>query len=557
MALRKILFLACGIAVLLLFWQMYSSFYPEMRYVIPPPSAILASCVERFPRLLFHTYTTMKTVFLSLMLSSILSLPLAFLLYRFTSLSLFLQVCFVLLESLPTFCIAPILIMWLGWGTWSALLPCILSALVSQTLILWRALRNTPSHYQEYFSTLGASSWARFWKLEFPCALPSFFSGMRIAAAISGVSAIASEWAGQEAGLGVLILEAREEVDMAGCFAALLGIFSLSGLMYVLTVCFEKMVSFCCSFSFRRAFGVAFLSLFAVYPLMAQETYSLMLDWMASPTHVPLFAGEEWQLFQEEGIPLKIMKPSLIDPLQLLLSGKVDLALSHMPHVLRLKATGLPIEIVGTLIQKPLNGFMAHKKHCLFQGAGSGVVVGFMGGSFSSRSLYALLEESGWSRATTVQLRSDLVSRFLSGAVDVAYGVFRTIEPLHCQSLGEEVSFVGVEELGFPPYHELVVISLPTGKLLQEGKREAFQRAIQKSIDRSLLQDSDAFQAYLRHFPDKSERTRSWEQNAWLATKEYFSKDQNIPSSMLDDLLCWYEQHGILKAPAKEPSQGG
>ena len=396
----------------------------------------------------------------------------------------------------------------------------------------------------------------KFWKLEFPFALPSFFSGMRVAAAISGVSAIASEWAGQEAGLGVLILEAREEVDMAGCFAALLCIFSLSSLMYVLTVCFEKTASFCSRRPFRPTLWLSVLSLLSFQPLMAHEEYSLVLDWMASPTHVPLFAGMEWNIFQDEGVPLTILKPALIDPIQLLLSGKVDLAVSHLPHVLRLKASGLPLEIVGSLIQKPLNGFMSHKEISLFKGNGSGTAVGFMGSSFSSRSLSAFLEKGGWSQAKMVQLRSDLVSRFLSGSIDVAYGVFRTIEPLHCKSLGQEVLFVGVEELGFPQYHELVIISLPSGKIIQEGKKGSFQRALQKSIDRSLLHDSDAFQAYLRHFTDKSERTRVWEHTSWLATKEYFSREQDIPPSMLDDLLHWYVQQGILHSSATKLFQG-
>src|SRR5262249_10309878 len=147
------------------------------------------------------------------------SFPLAFAMVRYRSASSFLQPFFLIIQCLPMFTLAPLLVIAMGWGYATIVLPTALMILFPLTLSIYQGLKATPQEFLEFFATSGATSFQTFFKLRLPFALTHIFAGLRIGSSIAGIGAIAGEWAGAQEGLGILMLESRRNTDLEMTFS--------------------------------------------------------------------------------------------------------------------------------------------------------------------------------------------------------------------------------------------------------------------------------------------------------------------------------------------------
>ena len=122
-------------------------------------------------------------------------------------------------QTIPTTALAPLFVLWLGYGIWSKVLAAVLMTFFPIAVTLSDGFRAIPPEMTELMQTLGATRWQLFWKLKLPAVLPSFFTAIRMAIPLSVIGAAIGEWLGAQAGLGYFSRRMMTQLDGAGVFA--------------------------------------------------------------------------------------------------------------------------------------------------------------------------------------------------------------------------------------------------------------------------------------------------------------------------------------------------
>jgi putative hydroxymethylpyrimidine transport system permease protein len=138
----------------------------------------------------------------------------------------------VVSQALPVFALAPILVLWLGYGTGSKVAMATLIIYFPVTAAFFDGLRRTELGYLDMARTMGASRWAILRQIRIPAALPSFASGLRVATAVAPIGAIVGEWVGSSGGLGYLMLHANGRMQIDVMFASLFVLAVIAVVLY-------------------------------------------------------------------------------------------------------------------------------------------------------------------------------------------------------------------------------------------------------------------------------------------------------------------------------------
>jgi putative hydroxymethylpyrimidine transport system permease protein len=136
----------------------------------------------------------------------------------------------VVSQAIPVFALAPILVLWLGYGLASKVAMATLIIYFPVTAAFFDGLRRTDPGWLDLARTMGGSRAAVLLHLRIPAALPALTSGLRVATAVAPIGAIVGEWVGSSGGLGYLMLHANARLLVDVMFAALflLALFSVT-----------------------------------------------------------------------------------------------------------------------------------------------------------------------------------------------------------------------------------------------------------------------------------------------------------------------------------------
>ena len=145
-------------------------------------------------------------------------------------------------QTIPVIVIAPILVVWFGYGIWPKLLVIALICFFPVAVNTLDGLRRTDPEQVRMMRSLDASRIAIFRRVEVPTALPAIFTGARIAAAVAVIGAVFGEWAGAEKGLGFLILQDNAQMETARMFASVLVLSVIAMSLYALIGLLERAV---------------------------------------------------------------------------------------------------------------------------------------------------------------------------------------------------------------------------------------------------------------------------------------------------------------------------
>ncbi len=533
---------------LLVAWELLAQASRHLLFILPPPSSVAEAIWQRPDRFFFHTRVTVMEMLSGFLLAAGAALPTAYAMALWRPARSFLQPLFVFIQCLPMFTLAPLMVLLFGWGQIAIIVPTALMIFFPLTLTIYKGLRATPHAYLDFFRSNRATPWQTFRKLQLPWALPHLFSGLRIAAAIAGVGAVAGEWAGGQEGLGVFILESRRVADLESTFAAIACLTFVSLMIYFFIVTLEEFAQAPRPplFSLRGAllgfqlllFGGGLLS----PQLEAEEKPTrLVLDWLPNPNHVPLYVGIEKGYFKDEGIELQVLKVhDPADGVPFLTSGMADIAIDYMPHAIRAFASGGEIRIIGTLFSQPLNSLIYRKEIDTLDGK----TIGYATSTLNHLTLDYLLRKEKISFGDLKKVSFDLTSSLGAGLVDAFYGAYWNIEGVQLRCRGIETKHILVTDLGLPNYHELLFVAQAGSKESSSHFVQRFQRALQRSIYEAQKNPRDAFAAYLAANPDKGEQTRQWEFEAWLETMPLLSASQEISAEELQRFYDWLCQEG-------------
>lgn len=209
------------LGVLLAAWQGIVSATGVPRYILPGPMAVLASLDRNAGLLAHHALVTGIEILAGLALGVALGGATALVLAGFRSARRWLMPVLVISQAVPVFALAPLLVLWLGYGAASKVAMATLVIYFPVTTALFDGLRRTEPGWLDLARTMGAGRHSVLWRLRLPAALPAFASGVRVAAAVAPIGAIIGEWVGSSEGLGFLMLHANARMQTDLLFAAL------------------------------------------------------------------------------------------------------------------------------------------------------------------------------------------------------------------------------------------------------------------------------------------------------------------------------------------------
>ncbi|MCC5832847.1 MAG: ABC transporter permease/substrate-binding protein [Chlamydiales bacterium] len=548
-------------------WELSARALPNLLFILPAPSEILCTLWELRSRFCIHTLCTLKEMLGGFFLALAAAFPLAWMMMRYQSSRSLLQPLFIVIQCLPMFTLAPIMVIWFGWSFTAIVIPTALMIFFPLTLNIYQGLRSTPKDLLEFFQTNQASSWQTFFKLRLPWAVPHISAGFRISSAIAGVGAVAGEWAGAQNGLGMLMLESRRNTDLEVTFGALFCLTVISSLLYGVILYFEKIAlpprKWKPSFKGLRVRPVAIkkkrvalpffifaILLFVLFGCKKKEekTTRLLLDWLPNPNHIPLYVGLEKNFFQEEGINLFILKmQDNGGGISYLTSGQADLLVSHMPGTLKACSRGADIKLVGLLIKEPLSGFIYRVDPKIQKPEDlTGFTLGYCLGGPDTSFLDFLLDYGKIKPAGRKNVSVDLISPMGTGSVDFIFGGFWNIEPAQLRSLGVRTDHFPIQEFGVPRYYEMIILANGGTRESSPAFADAFQRALDKSIRFCQTDPDEAFLCYQRHNPDRRSKTLAWEREAWDLTYPLLADNQDIDIHLLGEFKYWMEDKGII-----------
>lgn len=191
-------------------------------YLIPAPSKIAVAMKDDWTSILGPaTWVSLREVLIGFLVAVVAGVGLAVVLHLSRPLRRAVYPLLIGSQTVPVIVLAPALVILLGYGIAPKLVIVALICFFPIVVNGLDGLRSVDEDYIRMMRTLDGSRWSIFRRIEFPSALPSFFSGMRIAATFAAIGAVFGEWSGASAGLGFVMLEATPNLQTARIFAAI------------------------------------------------------------------------------------------------------------------------------------------------------------------------------------------------------------------------------------------------------------------------------------------------------------------------------------------------
>ncbi|MFE9168264.1 ABC transporter permease [Streptomyces kebangsaanensis] len=211
-------------------WELAVEIFNVSSFVLAKPSEFIAATVEQRELLLTAAWVTTEEILYGFLLSVVVGVVLAVAIVRFEWLERAVYPLVVLFQVVPKVALAPIFILWFGYGLAPKLLLIVVIAFFPITLNMIVGLKAVDQDLLLLMKSVGSSRNQIMTRIQFPTSLPYLFAGMRIAITLAVIGAVVAEFAGARDGLGYLIQFASTQLDTPLMFAALT-LVSLLGLV--------------------------------------------------------------------------------------------------------------------------------------------------------------------------------------------------------------------------------------------------------------------------------------------------------------------------------------
>lgn len=218
-------------AVLLILWEAATVVFDTPSYTLPPPSQIAAVMVERWSLLLRHGLVTLMEAAIGLGLSIVLSVPLGILIVYSSWVERTVYPLLVASQAIPKVALAPIFVVWFGFGLLPKVLIAFLIAFFPIVVNTVVGLSRTPPEMIHLMRSLGASPIEILLRVRLVAAAPYIFAGIKIAAAFAVVGAIVGEYIAADSGLGYMQLVANNNIEIPLLFGTLV-VLSFMGIAF-------------------------------------------------------------------------------------------------------------------------------------------------------------------------------------------------------------------------------------------------------------------------------------------------------------------------------------
>jgi putative hydroxymethylpyrimidine transport system substrate-binding protein len=285
------------------------------------------------------------------------------------------------------------------------------------------------------------------------------------------------------------------------------------------------------------------------------EPFQLLLDYFPNADHAGIYAAQAGNHFRDVGLDVTIRQPAdPAAPIKQVAAGRVDLAVSYQPEVLRARDRGLRVVSVAALVQEPLTSIISLPAANVRRPADlAGKTVGTSGIDYQTAYLRTILERAG---VAPRQVRErnvgfGLVPALLTGRVDATLGAFWNYEGTQLRLAGRRPRIIRMRDAGVPPYDELVLVANEEAVRSDPGRLRRFVGALARGT-RDLERGPDAaLRALLRANPDLDPRLQ---REVVRVTLPLFLPPRGRPYGWHDPrawaaFASWMRERRLVKAP--------
>jgi putative hydroxymethylpyrimidine transport system substrate-binding protein len=232
----------------------------------------------------------------------------------------------------------------------------------------------------------------------------------------------------------------------------------------------------------------------------------LMLDYFPNADHAGIYAAQAGGHFEQAGLDVEIRQPpDPAAPIKQVAAGRVDLAISYEPEVLRARDQGLNVVSVGAIVQEPLTSIISLPEAKIRRPADlKGKTVGTAGIDYQTAYLRTIVNEAGVP-PDSVKERNvgfGLTPALLTGKVDAVLGAFWNYEGTELKLQGKKPRIIRMEQAGLPTYDELVLVANADALERDADKIRAFIGAVSRGVRDLRANPDEAIDGLLEANPD-------------------------------------------------------
>jgi NitT/TauT family transport system permease protein len=228
-------------AVLFLAWEFLTWRAGVPEYLLPRPSIIARELATRWARVSANVGATTIEIVLGYILAIVVSIPLALAIAHSRFIEKTAYPVIVFLQIIPKIALAPLFVIWFGIGITPRVLIVFLLCFFPIVIASIAGFRSVRPEIMELARSTGAGRWLMFRKISVPAALPSIFTGLKVAAALAATAAVVSEFVASDRGLGYLLLEFQGELNIPMVFGIIVLLSFIGLVVYYLVELIERL----------------------------------------------------------------------------------------------------------------------------------------------------------------------------------------------------------------------------------------------------------------------------------------------------------------------------
>lgn len=229
-----------ALLVVLLIWFLITDREWIPAYMLPSPGDVIKAFFDNFSVMMEQAAVTLQEAIYGLLIGVALAFAISALMDRFVFLRKALYPILVVTQTIPTIAIAPLLVLWMGFGMAPKITLVVITTFFPVAVGLLNGYESVDPDAINLMRSMGAKRTQIFFFVKFPSALPSFFSGVRISAAYAVVGAVVSEWLGGFEGLGVYMTRVKKAYAFDKMFAIIIFISVISLILMGVIALIEK-----------------------------------------------------------------------------------------------------------------------------------------------------------------------------------------------------------------------------------------------------------------------------------------------------------------------------
>ncbi|WBQ02335.1 ABC transporter permease [Kribbella sp. CA-293567] len=210
-----------GLVLAIALWWLATIVFSIDSYLLPDPGDVITAFKLQPAYLMEHTWVSLVETVEGFALSILVGVPVALAIVRSVIVERLLYPLLLAVNAIPKIAIAPLLVVWFGFGQWPKVLMVLLVCFFPIVISTASGMKSTPAELVELLRSLNASKTQEFFKLRLKYALPQIFTGLKVAISLAVIGSVIAEFVGATSGLGYVITNSGANADTALAFAAM------------------------------------------------------------------------------------------------------------------------------------------------------------------------------------------------------------------------------------------------------------------------------------------------------------------------------------------------